>query len=156
MRFRPLLLAFCLAFASCEQARRYPSVGEAPKTIVEKKPQEELHAHWAWMRPMAEPFAVPMEFVPPTAPDWQSLPKFWNQVPPAFAGRQTIHIGLPPLEAVAAMLMAERVPTTIRIKVPAGLPDPNPFIPAANPPTYAKWRLGKKLFFAAVLKSGGE
>ena len=35
----------------------------------------------------------------------------------------------------------------VKIKVPLGLPDPTPHIPVSNPPTLAKWRLGKKLFF---------
>src|SRR5205085_1634335 len=37
----------------------------------------------------------------------------------------------------------------VRIKVPLGLPDPTPHVPAANPPTKGKWELGRKLFFAA-------
>ena len=51
--------------------------------------------------------------------------------------------------------MAEQM-QVFRIKVPAGLPDPNPLIPEANPPTYAKWRLGRHLFFAPILHSGGN
>ncbi|HZT82328.1 MAG TPA: cytochrome c peroxidase, partial [Gemmataceae bacterium] len=37
----------------------------------------------------------------------------------------------------------------VRIKVPAGLWDPNRwnYLPAANPPTLNKWALGKRLFF---------
>src|SRR5262249_926452 len=38
-------------------------------------------------------------------------------------------------------------PPQIKIKVPLGLPDPTPHIPGANPLTYAKWELGRDLFF---------
>src|SRR5205807_2739303 len=37
-------------------------------------------------------------------------------------------------------------------KVPLGLPDPRPFIPSANPPTYGKWRLGQAIFFTPLLQ----
>jgi cytochrome c peroxidase len=93
--------------------------------------------------------------VPATSPRWASLPAFWNADPLPGAGARTIYLGLPPLEAVTAYGMADLV-QRFRIKVPRGLPDPNPLIPAANPPTYAKWRLGRDLFFAPILRSGGE
>jgi cytochrome c peroxidase len=35
----------------------------------------------------------------------------------------------------------------MRFKVPLGLPDPTPLIPAANPPTMGKWTLGRQLFY---------
>ena len=66
---------------------------------------------------------------------------------------RTAHIGLPPLQAVSAPVMADEM-EIIRIKVPRGLPDPARLIPAANPPTYGKWRLGKKLFFDRILRAG--
>jgi cytochrome c peroxidase len=44
----------------------------------------------------------------------------------------------------------------ITIRVPLGLPDPTPLIPAANPPTLGKWTLGKKIFHAPLLKASGD
>jgi cytochrome c peroxidase len=41
----------------------------------------------------------------------------------------------------------------VKIKVPRGLPDPTPHIPAANPPTVEKWRLGKTLFYQPIVKT---
>jgi cytochrome c peroxidase len=54
--------------------------------------------------------------------EWTALPQFWN--PPA-AGHPSV-----------------------RIKVPRGLDDPTGYIPDANPPTLAKWELGRDLFYA--------
>src|SRR5262249_28869073 len=59
-------------------------------------------------------------------------------------------LALPPLEAVAA-LESQVHSEKIKLKVPRGLPDPMPYVPAANPPTYGKWILGKKLFFDRTL-----
>jgi cytochrome c peroxidase len=35
----------------------------------------------------------------------------------------------------------------VRVKVPRGLDDPREFVPASDPPTLAKWELGRRLFF---------
>ena len=35
----------------------------------------------------------------------------------------------------------------VKVKVPAGLPDPGAYVPPANPMTRAKWQLGRRLFF---------
>ena len=156
MRIRPAWLLLTLALASCEQARRYPASDQnPPKPIPAARAPEPPPPHWSWMRPVEEPHDVPIEFVHASAPDWGSLPKFWNQFPPPQAGTRTAHLGLPPLQAIAAIVLADQF-EAIRIKVPLGLPDPRPLIPEANPPTYGKWRLGKKLFFKPVLRSGAE
>src|SRR5262249_11401812 len=78
--------------------------------------------------------------------EWDRLPDFWNHFPPPGTGQCTAHLGLPPLGAAAALLLADQL-AVIKIKVPLGLPDPTPYIPPANPPTFAKWKLGKRLFF---------
>jgi cytochrome c peroxidase len=154
MRCRLALAILALALASCEQAVRYPATdGPHPPVADTKKKPTTLSPHYAWIRPNPTAHEVPIEFVPAAAPGWGSLPKFWNPFPPPAAGMRTIHFGLPPLPAVAALVAADQA-EAIRIKVPLGLPDPNPLIPAANPPTYPKWRLGKKLFFDAILKAG--
>src|SRR5262249_43602572 len=40
----------------------------------------------------------------------------------------------------------------VKIKVPLGLPDPTPLLPPGNPPTLAKWQLGKELFFDDLIQ----
>src|SRR5207244_2958622 len=78
--------------------------------------------------------------------EWDQLKDYWNHFPPLAAGQRTVHLGLSPLGAAAALLLTDQL-DVIKIKVPLGLPDPTPYIPADNPLTYAKWRLGQKLFF---------
>jgi cytochrome c peroxidase len=156
MRHRSLWFVLLLTLASCEPARRYPVrqgfefPPAAEKTQLDKPP-----AHWSWLEPQATPYDVPIVFVPASSPKWAELPSFWNADPPLAAGTRTIHLGLSPLQAITAYVAAEQM-QVFRIKVPLGLPDPNKLIPAANPPSYAKWRLGKLLFFEKRLQSGNE
>ncbi len=153
MRIFSLSLLLIVALAGCEQAARYPAVPPPPAAPAPKA-KEALPAIWSWMAPSGEPLHdAPLEFVPSSSPRWASLPKFWNPDPLPGAGMPTIHLGRAPLDAVIAMAAAEQM-QVYRIKVPAGLPDPAPLIPECNPPTYAKWRLGRHLFFAPLLRSG--
>jgi cytochrome c peroxidase len=76
---------------------------------------------------------VPIKFVargtkPAQVRAWNKLDGFWNLV----------HIPGSPLG---------RARQEVHIKVPLGLADPTPHIPASNPPTVGKWALGKRLFF---------
>jgi cytochrome c peroxidase len=155
MRFRPLPFLLVLCLASCEQARRYPAPparGDATKDVPREKAP--LPSVWSWLPPDRPTFDYPIEFVPHTAPAWASLLSVWN-ADPSPATRATAFLGLPPLQALAAYGMTDQL-QVFRIKVPAGLPDPNPLIPSANPPTYGKWRLGRDIFFAPVLSTGNE
>jgi cytochrome c peroxidase len=68
---------------------------------------------------------------------WAKLPAFWN----APALKAATVVGLPSLAVGAS---GESV---IQIKVPLGLPDPREYVPAGNPPSLAKWELGRRLFF---------
>lgn len=154
MRIFRLCLLSIVALAGCEQAARYPAVSTPSTVALVPKTREPLPVHWSWLPPVDEPPRdAPIEFVPSSSPRWAALPKFWNPDPIPGAGAATIYLGLPPLEAIIAFGMVEQM-QVYRIKVPAGLPDPNPLIPEANPPTYAKWRLGRHLFFAPILRSG--
>src|SRR5439155_245263 len=92
---------------------------------------------------------IPMEFVTEQSADWQKLKDLWTDFP-GKAGLGLWPLGLPPLEAVVA-LEAQVESEKIKIKVPRGLPDPTPYLPATNPPTYGKWLLGRKLFFDRTL-----
>ena len=76
---------------------------------------------------------------------WARLPKFWNP-PPTAEEKAAAALALFP--GTAAPLAA--LEDAVRIKVPAGLDDPHPFLPSdpdSNPPTLSKWRLGRRLFY---------
>jgi cytochrome c peroxidase len=105
------------------------------KQPAEKKPAP-LPADYAWLLPDEKakkqlPPEVPIHFVHQgTKPEqWNQLDSFWT--------------------------LRKRKPTTplgkarveVLIKVPLGLDDPTPLLPASNPPTVARWELGKRLFF---------
>jgi cytochrome c peroxidase len=146
-----LALGLLLPLA-CQGAGRYPAPGSAtnPETPAEVK----LPPHWAWLPIQPRP-DVPIRFIAPTHAEWDTLPRFWNHFPPVPAGMRTIHLGLPALQAAAALVAADQL-EVIKIKVPRGLPDPNPLISAANLPTFGRWRLGKKLFSEPLFHVGAD
>ncbi len=159
-RLRGVLLAGLVTLLAVgprasERAGRYPAAGRAK--IQAPGPDDRKAGpppHWARLPVEPRP-DVPLEFVPAAEKEWAALPGFWNPFPPPAAGMRTAHLGLPPLSAVAAMALAD-AQQVIKIKVPLGLPDPRPLIPAANPPTHGRWKLGKKVFFERVLQAGGD
>lgn len=149
-----------LALGGCERAARYPAPGAIKSPPREVKP-EEPHPHWAWHRPEGwrEPFDTPIVFIAHGHKDWDALPGFWTHVPHPVAGLRTVHLGQAPFNAVAAIWVADHLEATqgvLKIKVPRGLPDPSSHIPAANPVTFNKWKLGKKIFFDRKLVSGTD
>ena len=133
----------------CARAERYPPRPPAADKSNEPKAVPLIPADWVWLEPKPGP-DLRIVFVPATAAEWSQLPGFWNVAPAVPLGLPTIHLGLEALPAVAGWALAEQA-RSVRIKVPRGLPDPTPWLPPGNPPTMAKWRLGKKLFFAEVL-----
>jgi cytochrome c peroxidase len=76
--------------------------------------------------------------------EWAKLPAFWNAPALTKPGQAAAVIGLPPLAAGAVAGSSSNV---IQIKVPLGLPDPREYIPAGDPLTFGKWKLGQRLFF---------
>ncbi|HZZ78883.1 MAG TPA: hypothetical protein VFE62_10220, partial [Gemmataceae bacterium] len=133
-RLCPCLFLSLLALSACQPARRYPESGPKPADRVDAKEDPELRRlSWVEQRPGPD---VPIVFVADTHPDWYKLKSFWNapSIPAALS-----HLGQSPLGAAIAAAFAEQ---SVRIKVPRGLPDPTPNIPAVNLPTLAKWRLG--------------
>ncbi len=76
-----------------------------------------------------------------TSPEeWARLPQFWN----TRADQAAALLGMPSLTGALA---AAQPASSVRIKVPLGLDDPRPFVPASNPLTVDKWKLGRRLFF---------
>src|SRR5262245_33010197 len=121
-------LALC-ALLGCEPARRYDGrpphglPGTAAVPDESKAPPAagaEVSPDYAWADAPSPPPQVPILFIGPDRPEWGKLEKYWNG--PAGAG-------------------------PVQVKVPLGLDDPGPSIPATNAPTLAKWKLGKDLFF---------
>lgn len=144
-----IVLATCFG---CQRATRFPArtVDKAPGTVkIEAQPI------WGWTFPFGDAFArssgrgVPIRFVTFDQPEWSRLPNFWNPSPPTVVLVQ----GHTPLGMIAGFLaLAPR--EEVAVKVPRGLPDPTPGIPACNPPTVAKWRLGRKIFHDRALLAG--
>ncbi|MCI0683880.1 MAG: c-type cytochrome [Gemmataceae bacterium] len=146
------LLLGTVTILGCQRAVRYPGVGAANAPAEEQKITP--LPTWSWQLPWLPPEAdVPIVFIAHGHKDWDSLPAFWNVFPPPAAGLRTIHFAQSPLGGAAAMVLADRL-ETVKIKVPLGLPDPTSNIPAANPPTFGKWKLGREIFFARKLSSG--
>src|SRR5262249_53210779 len=70
---------------------------------------------------------------------WEKLPGFWNESE----------------EKVVDPRTAQPVTCkTVLIKVPLGLTK-SPPVPAENPMTVAKWKLGKRLYFDTIVSSDG-
>src|SRR5262245_57992846 len=149
---RQCLMLVCLCLlAGCQRAQQYPPLGKKVEIKEEKFAENESQLReysWIEPRPVRD---TPIVFVAESNPEWATLKKFWNEPPPA-VGLPTIHIGFAPLEIAASWAMVVEN-TVVKIKVPRGLPDPTPHVPAANPPSLGKWRLGKALFAMTIAKS---
>jgi cytochrome c peroxidase len=142
----PLLL---FAAEGCQPAARYPAARATSKASARTlTPSRALAPEDTWREATPPAGDIPIEFVSAATrwTEWRELPSFWNHshIPPADLA--TAHLGHPPIGAVLTLLALDRA-DVIKVKVPLGLPDPTPLIPAVNPPTYAKWRLGKQIFF---------
>jgi cytochrome c peroxidase len=93
---------------------------------------------------LVEPFAEqqPITFVnrAQNLKDWEALPKFWNETTEKVLDPTTNR-------------MIER--KAVKLKVPLGLAR-NPAIPASNPLTVSKWKLGKELYFETALSANNS
>ena len=141
-------LLFISLSPGCQPAGRYPP--KPPDKKKDEHAKKTFFDNWAWFKPTPPAFDVPIVFVADSDPEWANLPAFWNHFPRPPAGQPTCHLGQTPLGVSAALVLAGHG-QTVKIKVPRGLPDPTPNIPGSNPPTLAKWQLGKSLFYAPIL-----
>jgi cytochrome c peroxidase len=118
------------------EAKKPVKKNETP-TAKEAKP---LPADFEWLPPdpNAKKSEVPLRFVHAgtNRAEWDELKEFWNTRPP----RSFFHPD----------------PREVLIKVPLGLDDPTPHIPASNPPTLGKWELGQRLFFDSTWLSANQ
>lgn len=100
-------------------------------------PSDYLLPNEAQMIPFKD--RVPMTFVTRNQPGWNALKSFFNQ------GTE---------EAIDPDTGAKVVRRTVKVKVPTGLTTAPP-IPAENPMTLEKWKLGKKLYYDEILSTDG-
>jgi cytochrome c peroxidase len=152
MRQRWLRLAvLVLAAAGCQRATRYgaprpvPVPATAPAGEAARAP---LDPEIQWMDPGPNPPRddVPIVFVTAegSPEEWGTLKEFWNAPPLTNPGQAAAVLGLGPL---AGSALTAGGPPSVRVKVPPGLDDPARAVPASNPMTLGKWKLGQRLFF---------
>jgi cytochrome c peroxidase len=148
-----LLLA---TVAGCQKANRYAT---PPRRMVAEekadsgKPQEagSVDELYGWMDPtrFARDQSPRLEFVHATKhrAEWERL-KGRSWVPSYLSTPAEVAtvVGLPGL-ATAPLIAAARPDPVVYVRVPLGLDDPADFFPAVDPPTLAKWELGRHLFF---------
>jgi cytochrome c peroxidase len=134
--------ALCLlTLVGCKPAGRYDA--SPPKSkAVEPSPSLPMALdpgiNWTDAR-WGAPEDVPIEFVTESDGDeWAQLPSYWN--PSASAAAGLVGLG-PSFGQIGA------VPSKVLIKVPAGLDDPGPSVPAADSLLLGQWELGRRLFF---------
>jgi cytochrome c peroxidase len=138
----------------CQPAGKYAGRRAASSTAPAPEPDKPtttaapVPPDYAWIDPDPQNLDddVPIVFVhAETSPDeWKKLPAFWNPPLPLPQSVAAL-LGLTPL--TLGPLAAHEAGRPIKIKVPLGLDDPQPHLPAANPPTVLKWQLGRRLFF---------
>jgi len=142
----------------CQPATHYEKLPKEAAVSTKPTPREteptppDPTLAWIDRRPQTAQPAVPIVFVHETAgAEWVGLPKFWNP-PPTDAEKAAAALALGPLTAVAPLAETKAV---VKIKVPAGLDDPRPYLPASDPPTLDKWELGRRLFYDQALLGEG-
>jgi cytochrome c peroxidase len=149
------LFLSCVMLVGCQRASRYPAAASVKPLPESARP--EVKALWSWYLPEGwqEPADMPIRFVVHGQQEWDSLREFLSVFPPPSAGSRTIHLNQTPFGILGAMALTDNA-EVVKIKVPLGLPDPKPHIPSANPATFAKWKLGRQIFFARKLMSGND
>ena len=145
---RALILTFGLTIG-CQPAAHYekpaPEASAPPKPVLADAAGPAPDLTLAWISPPPTPARppVPIEFIHETdGPEWSRLTQFWNP-PSDGAGQAAAALALSPLTAA---VLADARPV-VKVRVPAGLDDPRPFLPGSNLPTLEKWDLGRRLFF---------
>ncbi|NBO93692.1 MAG: cytochrome C peroxidase, partial [Planctomycetia bacterium] len=108
--------------------------GSTPKTDEVLADADFALPNPSWMTPFKD--VQPLTFVNQNMPEYAKLDKFWNESEETTTS--------PNGQSVTRKV--------VKIKVPLGLTS-NPPIPAENPMTVAKWNLGRKLYYDAILSS---
>ncbi len=150
-----LVLLGLLMLASCQRAHKYAPIAKPAPVKTESKDEEPDRGLYllSWTEPRGAPVDTPIRFIAEGDAEWSRLKGYWNALPFP-GGMPTVHLGLGPMQAAAALVVAEHH-TAVTIKVPRGLPDPTELFPKSNPPTLGKWRIGKLLFHEPQLDAKG-
>jgi cytochrome c peroxidase len=165
LQFAILLLAGggCQPAGHYGQPRKIVPVESSPQAQGKPAPRPPLSADLRWQEtPIVPPRPdTPIEFVHEETDrdEWRKLPAYWNAPAALTDPKQAAAVlGLAPLTAGALAALPQQGAQAIKIKVPPGLDDPRHYIPAANPPTFNKWELGRRLFFdkTYLTAKGGE
>ena len=122
------LVLVLVSLVGCERARPYSSREAAPPADPSGPSKAaSLPQDWVWQdvgrNPLENQTTIQFVTFEGNPKEWTALPQYWN--PPTKENQR------------------------VRIKVPRGLDDPTGYIPDANPPTLAKWELGRDLFYAS-------
>lgn len=160
MRTRDLVGLLLVAALGCQPASRYSYTALTPTADPTKPdkptpptppapPPLDPALVWypsQWSPGNPQPTDVPIVFVSEAkAPArWASLPRYWNPPPLTDPVAAASLIG-DPLDSVTR-LVALHKSGGVEVKVPRGLDDPTPLLPAENPPTLGAWLLGRRLF----------
>ncbi len=161
MRFTSVVSRFAiLAMLGCQPATRYTPQSEAPADKAAESatnssdfatvPPELM---WQDDQRQAPTNVMPILFVhaEKDRAGWDKQQSYWRQTTgtqaevAAVLGMSTGLIPFP----LSGPLVVGPDPMVVKIKVPRGLDDPTPFVPASNPLTYPKWELGRDLFYDA-------
>ncbi len=147
-RLLALILVAALVGAGCERAGRFPPKPPSAAKITPKPESPTIPDFWGWGEMKDRP-DIPISLVPASSP--REL--FWGLGP-----RSSQHqarwrfswLGFPNHGSFASLLAVDGL--EIQIHVPLGLPDPSPYLSRDNPLTYARWLLGKELFFEEMIR----
>jgi cytochrome c peroxidase len=148
-------LPLALAAAACQPAGRFTPPRLPAKEKDKETPPSPTPTDFdlTWQRPNREwekgNRAVGLVFVDRKLnPDlWARLPadRIWHEPLPKPSSSSPLFGPLP--DRAVTILLDQPEWRSILIRVPLGLPNPSGRLPAVNPPTKAKWLLGKRLFF---------
>jgi cytochrome c peroxidase len=147
------LLLLSIVTVGCQPANRYTAHETAakpqPKATSEVKPPPPVRPELGWVHSFLKPNpSVPIQIVHADTDreQWQRLKnRVWNPPPLMRPAGVVALLSLEPWASTAVASSMADMPVLLRI--PLGLPDPKPNIPAANPLTLSKWELGRRLFF---------
>src|SRR5437660_437046 len=96
---------FCVCLsASCQPMRIQQYAAPAPASVKKDQKQDgdDFLYRLSWTEPRGKPHDLAIVFVASSHDDWQRLPTYWNPALPPLGGMRTVHLGLPPLQALAA------------------------------------------------------
>jgi cytochrome c peroxidase len=148
------LLPLALMTTACQPAGRFTPPRLSPPEKPKEKPPPPPNFDLTWQRPDRDwerrNRPVTLVYVDRKGKDrevWARLPanRIWHDIQPR-PNHTDNFLALLPWDTAAQVVVPPEM-RSVLIRVPLGLPNPTGRIPDTNPPTKAKWLLGKRLFF---------